>query len=155
MLGSERQRKEALAKHADIYVINCDNICWLKTYFGGAFPFDMLVLDESSKFKNASSARHKAIKMVRPLINRVVCLTGTPAAQGLMDLWGQVYILDMGKRLGKNITAYREAYFHEPYKGTGGKVVRGYTLAGEHAKDLEKNKNAQEIFAKIKADSIG
>lgn len=111
VLGDERKRKAALEKKADIYIINRENLVWLQAFYGGAFPFDMVVLDELSSFKSHTSKRFKALKMVRPLIKWVVGLTATPMPNGLLDLWPQIYLLDMGKRLGKNITAYRDMYF--------------------------------------------
>ena len=89
----------ALATPADVYVINRDNVAWLVDYFKNAWPFDMVVLDESSSFKNSQSKRFKALRAVRNRINRLVELTGTPSSNGLMDLWAQIYLLDGGARL--------------------------------------------------------
>lgn len=111
VLGSESKRKAALRTKADVYVINRENTAWLVAYYGGAFPFPMVAIDESSSFKNPKSARFKALRQVRPKINRVVLLTGTPRPNGLMDIWSQIYLLDQGERLGKTITSYRERYF--------------------------------------------
>ena len=111
VLGTEKQRKLALLKKADIYVINRENAVWLVSHYGGAFPFDMLVIDELSSFKSPKAARFKALRMIRPKVNRVVGLTGTPAPNSLLDLWSQVYLLDQGARLGKTITEYRNKYF--------------------------------------------
>jgi SNF2 family DNA or RNA helicase len=111
VLGTERQRKEALRAKADIFVINRENVPWLISFYGGAFPFDMIVIDELSSFKSAKSQRFKALRMVRPKVKRVVGLTGTPAPNGLLDLWSQVYLLDQGQRLGKSLTNYRQNYF--------------------------------------------
>ncbi len=113
VLGSEAERKTALKCSADVYVINRENASWLVGYYGTAWPFDMVVIDELSSFKSAKSIRFKALKSIRPKIKRVVGLTGTPAPNSLIDLWPQLYLLDMGERLGKNITAYREAYFKQ------------------------------------------
>lgn len=109
--GSQPQRLRALATPADVYVINRDNVAWLVNYFKNAWPFDMLVLDESSSFKNSQSKRFKALKLVRSRINRLVELTGTPSSNGLIDLWAQIYLLDGGERLGKTIGQYRERFF--------------------------------------------
>lgn len=101
---------------ADIYIINRENVAWLTQYFteaGVKFPFDMVVLDELSSFKNAQSARFKALRRVRPAIQRIVGLTGTPAPNGLIDLWSQVYLLDRGQRLGQTLGGYRQRYFNE------------------------------------------
>lgn len=112
VLGSEKKRKQALEEDADIYVTGRDNFTWLIAYYGGArFPFDILVLDELTSFKSANSIRFKALKQIRPLINRVIGLTGTPAPNGLKDLWGQIYALDMGERLGKTQGRYHQQYF--------------------------------------------
>ncbi len=126
VIGTERQRIEALRAKADIYTINRENVAWLVSYFGGAWPFDMVVIDELSSFKNAKSIRFKALRTVRPLCRRVVGLTGTPAPNGLLDLWPQLYLLDQGERLGKTITGYRDKYF-TPGKRNG-HVVFNYKL---------------------------
>lgn len=129
VLGTERQRKEALKAKADIYVINRENVAWLVGFYQSAFPFDMVVIDELSSFKSAKSIRFKSLRMVRPLIKRVVGLTGTPAPNGLIDLWPQLYLLDQGERLGKTITRYRENYF-TPGRHNG-QVVFDYKLKAE------------------------
>lgn len=111
VLGSAEKRIKALNTPADIYMINRENVKWLVDYYRNAWPFDMVVLDESSSFKNHQAKRFKALKAIRSHIQRMVLLTGTPTSRGLMDLWAQVYLLDSGKRLGRTITAYRDAYF--------------------------------------------
>ncbi len=111
VLGSADQRRHALEATADIYVTNRENTQWLVDYYGHDWPFDMVVLDESSSFKNHQAKRFKALKLERSRIKRIVELTGTPNPRSLMDLWAQVYLLDGGKRLGRTITAYRDAYF--------------------------------------------
>ena len=126
VIGTERQRIEALRAKADIYTINRENVAWLVSYFGGAWPFDMVVIDELSSFKNAKSIRFKALRTVRPLCRRVVGLTGTPAPNGLLDLWPQLYLLDQGERLGKTITGYRDKYF-TPGKRNG-HIIFNYNL---------------------------
>lgn len=115
VLGSEKKRVEALNMEADIYIINRENTEWIVNQYGRAWPFDMVVIDELSSFKSNQSKRFKALRKVRPLIKRIVGLTGTPAPNGLIDLWPQLYLLDRGERLGKTITEYREKYF-KPYK---------------------------------------
>lgn len=110
-LGSAAQRKAALQEQADVYLINRENTQWLVDYYGRDWPFDMVVIDESSSFKNHRAKRFRALKLVRSRINRIVELTGTPNPRGLMDLWAQVFLLDGGKRLGRTISAYRDAYF--------------------------------------------
>ena len=111
VLGSVGQRTAALAQTADVYLINRENVQWLVGYYGRSWPFDMVVIDESSSFKNHRAKRFKALKLVRSRINRIVELTGTPNPRSLMDLWAQVYLLDCGQRLGRTITSYRDAYF--------------------------------------------
>lgn len=111
VLGTVQQRLRALATPADAYVINRENVPWIVEHFKNAWPFDMVILDESSSFKNASSKRFKALKLVRSRIKRIVELTGTPSSNGLEDLWAQIFLLDGGARLGKTLTAYRDKYF--------------------------------------------
>jgi SNF2 family DNA or RNA helicase len=111
VLGTVVERRRALRNDADIYVINRENIEWLVTEFGSKWPFDTVVIDELSSFKSHQSKRFKALKRVRPSIKRLIGLTGTPAPNGLLDLWAPIYLLDQGERLGKTITAYRERYF--------------------------------------------
>lgn len=111
VLGNATQRINALNTPADIYVINRENTQWLVESFGRNWPFDMVVLDESSSFKNHQAKRFKALKLVRSRINRLVELTGTPNPHGLMDLWAQIYLLDGGARLGRTISVYRDLYF--------------------------------------------
>ena len=111
VLGTEKERIQALNATVDIYVVNRENIKWLVDYYKKKWPFDVVVLDELSSFKSHKSQRFKAMRKVRPLVKRVVGLTGTPASNGLLDLWSQVYLLDSGQRLGKTVTGYRERYF--------------------------------------------
>jgi SNF2 family DNA or RNA helicase len=111
VLGSEKQRIRALNTPADIYIINRENVVWLVEYYRNAWVFDMVVIDESSSFKSHQAKRFKALTWVRPHIKRLVELTGTPAPNGLMDLWAQLYLLDEGQRLGKHIGQFRERYF--------------------------------------------
>lgn len=111
VLGSQAKRIRALAMPADIYVINRENVEWLVDYYRNSWPFDMVVIDESSSFKDQGTKRWKAMKRVRPKINRIVLLTGTPAPNTLIDLWAQVYLLDEGARLGRTIGGFRERYF--------------------------------------------
>lgn len=111
MLGTEKQRKEALAAPADVYIINRENVAWLVHLLGRKWAFDMVVLDEASSFKNHAAQRFKALKAVRPRIHKIVELTGTPRPNSLLDLWAQIYLLDQGERLGRYITHYRKDYF--------------------------------------------
>lgn len=111
VLGTLKQRTQALETPADVYIINRENTKWIVDYYGHNWPFDMVVLDESSSFKNHQAIRFRAMKAVRPRISRLVELTGTPSPHGLTDLWAQIYLLDGGKRLGRTVTVYREMYF--------------------------------------------
>lgn len=119
VLGSVQKRIRALNTPGDIWVINRENIPWLVDYYRNSWPFDMVVLDESSSFKSSKAKRFKSMKLVRPRIRRLVELTGTPAPNGLEDLWAQIYLLDEGKRLGKTITGFREAYFTQDWAHPG------------------------------------
>ena len=111
ILGTEMERTAALYKSADIYVINRENVAWLVEKLGASWHFDMVVIDELSSFKSSKAKRFKSLRKVRPLIKKIVGLTGTPAPNGLIDLWSQIYLLDGGKRLGRTLTGYREKYF--------------------------------------------
>lgn len=111
VLGSADQRRRALRANADIYVLNRENVEWLVGELGTEWDFDTVVIDELSSFKNHQSKRFRALRRVRPMIKRVIGLTGTPAPNGLIDIWPQIYLLDQGERLGKTITAYRDRYF--------------------------------------------
>ena len=108
-IGTPAERRAALERNADITIINRENVDWLVE--SGYFDFDMVVIDELSSFKNHTVKRFKALMKVRPKVNRIVGLTGTPSSNGLMDLWSEFRLLDMGERLGKFITRYREAFF--------------------------------------------
>ena len=115
ILGTAKQRKAAALSAGDVYVINRDNVAWLVEFLGNSWPFDMVVIDESTSFKNRQAKRFRTLTWVRPHVRRLVELTGTPAPNSLMDLWAQIYLMDGGERLGKYITHYRERYF-EPDK---------------------------------------
>ena len=110
--GTAAQRRAAMMADADIYTVSRDNVVWLVVEHGGVkLPYDMVVIDELSSFKNYASKRFKALRRVRKFIPRVVGLTGTPAPNGLIDLWAQMFLIDEGKRLGKTITSYRDRFF--------------------------------------------
>lgn len=111
IIGDPRKRALAAYADADIYIVSRDNVAWLTRLFGFKLPYDMLVIDELSSFKNNKSKRFNALKKVRPFFKRVVGLTGTPSPNGLVDLWAQIYLLDMGERLMKTVTNYRNFYF--------------------------------------------
>ena len=110
--GTANQRRMAMQADADIYTVSRDNIVWLVQEYGGMrLPYDMIVIDELTSFKNHASKRFKALRKVRKFIHRVVGLTGTPSPNGLIDLWAQMYLIDEGKRLGKSIGRYRDEFF--------------------------------------------
>lgn len=111
VVGNEKERRQALRKKADIYIINRENIDWLVNKSGFYLEFDMLVIDELSSFKSYSAKRFKSLLKIRSNFKRVVGLTGTPSSNGLMDLWAEFRILDLGQRLGRYITHYRNTYF--------------------------------------------
>ena len=137
-VGSEEERLAALQSDADIYIINRENLQWLIEKSGMPFEYDMVVLDELSSFKNWQSKRFRAFMKVRPKVKRVIGLTGTPSSNGMMDLFAEFKCLDMGERLGRFITQYRNAYF-KPDR-TNGQIVYSYQLLP----DAE-----QQIYARI------
>lgn len=140
VVGTEEERRQALLKKALVYIINRENVDWLVSKSGVPFRFDMVVIDELSSFKSHTSKRFKSLLKVRPHIKRIVGLTGTPSGNGLMDLWAEFRLLDMGKRLGRYISHYREAFF-EPdkrnqmmvfsYKPRPGAAKEIYQLIGD------------------------
>lgn len=137
VLGSERERKMALYQKADIYVINRENVEWLIK--NKEWDFDTVIIDELSSFKSPSSKRFRALKKVRHKIKRIVGLTGTPAPNGLLDIWSQIYLLDGGERLGRTYSGYRSRYFH-PQKYINGGIPTDYQI----------NEDAEEkIYEKI------
>ena len=117
ILGPLEKRKAALRENGDLYIITRDNVAWLVEYVGKYWPFETVIIDELSSFKNHQSKRFRRLRTVLPLIKRVVGLTGTPSPNSYMDLWAQIYLLDRGERLGKTITAYRSKYFLAIQKG--------------------------------------
>ena len=110
-VGTEKDRINALIKRATVYIINRENVDWLVNKSGIPFDFDMVVIDELSSFKSYGAKRFKSLLKVRPSVRRIVGLTGTPSSNGLMDLWAEFRVLDLGQRLGRYITHYRNAYF--------------------------------------------
>ncbi len=123
-VGTEAERMAALKRQADIYIINRENVQWLITESGVPFDYDTVVVDELSSFKNHQTKRFKALMKVRPKVKRIVGLTGTPSSNGLMDLWAEFRLLDMGQRLGRFIGQYRTRFF-QPDKRNG-QVVFSY-----------------------------
>lgn len=125
--GSKDERISALKTKADIYLLGRDNVKWFCEYYNyRGIPFDTLVIDESSSFKNPKSQRFKALRKIRSYFKRIIVLTGTPAPNSLIDLWSQIYILDQGQRLEKYITRYRNMYFTPG--GGNGVIVYNYIL---------------------------
>lgn len=140
VLGTRRQREAALEADADVYVIGRDNTRWLVEYYGKAWPFDMVVIDELSSFKNPKSQRFRALRKVIAKADRVVGLTGTPSPNGLIDLWAQVYLLDQGERLGKTLGSYRTKYFY-PGASNGNVVYKWALRRGASAAIKDKIKD--------------
>ncbi|WP_346920774.1 DEAD/DEAH box helicase [Clostridium sp. UBA7339] len=137
ILGTEKERLAGIKKDADIYLINRENLQWLIEKSGAPFDYDMVVIDELSSFKNWSSKRFKAFMKVRPKVKRVVGLTGTPSSNGLMDLFAEFKVLDMGERLGRFITQYRSNYFR-PDRMNGHVVYNYKLLTGAEERIYEK-----------------
>ena len=149
VIGTEKQRLAALAEKAEVYTIGRDNVAWLCGQYGGtSLPFDMLVIDESSSFKSPKSIRFKSLRKVQPSFDRVVLLTGTPAPNGLMDLWAQLYLLDRGERLGKTLTSYRDKYF-KPGRRNGA-IVYNYRPLEDSEKEI--HKKIGDICMSMKAE---
>ncbi|NFN85888.1 DEAD/DEAH box helicase [Clostridium sporogenes] len=139
VLGSKKNRIMELYKKADVYTINRENVPWLVDFYKNDWPFDMVIIDELSSFKSPSAKRFKALKKVRHKIKRIVGLTGTPAPNGLLNIWSQIYLLDGGERLGRTFTGYRNRYFH-PQKYINGVIPADYVI----------NEDAEEnIYEKI------
>lgn len=115
--GSARERLAALQLDADVYVINRENVAWITEHFAKRWPFDFVIIDESSSFKSPSSQRFKALKKIIPETEYIVLLTGTPSPNGLLDLWSQVYLADFGMSLGRTMTAYKSRFFEADYMG--------------------------------------
>lgn len=179
VMGSEKERRQALMKRAFIYIINRENVSWLVENYH--WDFDTLVIDELSSFKSAKAQRFRALKKVRPLIKRVIGLTGTPSPNTLIDLWPQIYLLDMGQRLGRFVTHYRERFFVPDkrnremvysYKPREGAEQRIYELIGDicismkaadHLKmpdlianriDIQMNQQERKLYDTLKKDMV-
>jgi SNF2 family DNA or RNA helicase len=123
-VGTAKERRAALMQGADITIINRENLQWLIDESGFPFSYDMVVIDELSSFKNHKSKRFKSLMKVRPFIHRIIGLTGTPSSNGLMDLWAEFKVLDMGARLGRFITQYRTNYFMPDKRN--GEIIYSY-----------------------------
>lgn len=152
VLGSEAKRKKALKAKADIYVINRENIAWLVDAYGQHWPFDMLVIDELSSFKNEVSLRFMALsKIRRHFALRVVGLTGTPAPNGLTDLWAQMFLIDLGERLGDDYEDYIQRYFDEgrTIERNGKRIVISHTCTKENQQRI--HKQIEDVAVSMKA----
>jgi SNF2 family DNA or RNA helicase len=115
--GPEKSRRAALHRDSDVYVINRENVVWLVDLYKKKWPFDCVIIDESSSFKNPSAKRFRALKRILPYTNYMVLLTGTPSPNSLMDLWPQMYLVDFGERLGRTVTGYRQRFFEQDFMG--------------------------------------
>lgn len=149
VLGSQAKRVRALNTPADLYIINRENVVWLVDYYRNAWPFDMVVVDESSSFKSHSAKRFKALASVGGRIDRLVELTGTPSPNGLADLWAQVFLLDGGDRLGRRYAQFRERYFQPDKRGADGMVYSYEAKPGTEESILEK---ISDICISMKAE---
>lgn len=149
VLGSQAKRIRALNTPADLYIINRENVVWLVDYYRNSWPFDMVIVDESSSFKSHSAKRFKALASMGDHIDRLVELTGTPSPNGLADLWSQVYLLDSGERLGKRYTHFRERYFQPDKRGVDGMVYSYEAKPGTESAILEK---ISDICVSMKAE---
>lgn len=138
VLGSQAKRIRALNTPADLYIINRENVCWLVDHYKNTWPFDMVVVDESSSFKSHKAKRFKALSSMSSHIDRMVELTGTPSPNGLNDLWSQVFLLDGGERLGKRYTHFRERYFQPDKRGPAGMVYSYEAKPGTEESILDK-----------------
>ncbi len=149
VLGSQAKRVRALNTPADVYVTNRENVVWLTDYYRNSWPFDMVVIDESSSFKSHGAKRFKALAAMGPRIDRLVELTGTPSPNGLGDLWAQVYLLDGGERLGRRYTHFRERYFQPGRRGADGMVYSYEAKPGTEEAILER---IADICVSMKAE---
>lgn len=136
-VGSEVERKAALRQRVSVYIINRENVSWLIEESGLPFDYDMVVIDELSSFKSYQAKRFRSLLKVRPNVKRLVGLTGTPSSNGLMDLWAEYRLIDMGERLGRYITHYRNRYF-TPNKRNGQVVFSYKPLPGAEEQIYEK-----------------
>ena len=138
ILGTEAQRRAAVQQAADVYVINRENVVWLKDLLRNDWDFDMVIVDESSSFKSHTAKRFKALAAESCRIRRMVLLTGTPSPNGLIDLWSQIFLLDGGERLEKRFTWFRERYFEPDIRGAYGQVFSYRPKQGSREKILQK-----------------
>lgn len=149
VLGSQNKRIRALNTPADLYIINRENVVWLVDYYRNAWPFDMVVIDESSSFKSHTAKRFKALASIGQYIDRMIELTGTPSPNGLNDLWAQIFLLDGGERLGRRYTQFRERYFQPDKRGADGMVYSYEAKQGSEEAILQK---ISDICISMKAE---
>lgn len=150
VVGTAKQRQDALASRADIYVINRENVVWLLDELGSLWPFPIVVVDELSSFKSAQAKRWKALRRVRGRIRRFIGLTGTPRPNGLEDLWPQLYLLDQGERLGRTLGAFRARYLI-PEKSNGPIV---YSYRPKEGAEDEVYSRIGDICMSIKKEDV-
>ena len=150
IMGSAKQRQEALATTADIYVINRENVVWLVDTVGKRWPFPIVVIDELSSFKSAQAKRWKALRRVRGRIRRLIGLTGTPRPNGLEDLWPELYLLDQGERLGRTLGAFRTRYL-VPEKMNGHIV---YSYRPRESAEAEVYEKLSDICMSIRKEDV-
>jgi len=149
IIGTEKEREQAIKEDTDIYLINRDNVDWLVTKHLKNWKFDTLVIDESSSFKSSNSKRFRALKKVRKKLKRVIELTGTPTPNSLMELWPQIYLLDQGERLGKTLTSYKDSYF-KPGRRNGHIIYEWILKEGAEKEIYEK---INDICISLKAEN--
>ena len=149
VLGSKKNRIMALSRPADIYITNRENVKWLMEYLGWKPDFDMLILDESTSFKDASTMRWKSLRKVRSSFKQIVLLTGTPRPNSLMDLWAQLYLIDGGARLGRTLTEYRNNYFLPDKRN--GTTIFSYKIRDSKA-EREIYRRISDVCISLKAD---
>lgn len=149
VLGTAEQRIQALGRKADIYIINRENVVWLLEYLHYKPDFDMLIIDESTSFKDSGTKRWKALRKVRTCFKKIVLLTGTPRPNGLIDLWAQLYLMDGGKRLGRTMTEYRNNYFVPDKRNS--QMVFSYKIRSPEA-EFEIYDRISDICISLKAE---
>ena len=149
VLGTEAQRIAALSVNADVYIINRENVIWLKDLYRNAWPFDTVVVDEASSFKSHTAKRFKALAAESCHTRRMVLLTGTPTPNGLIDIWSQIYLLDGGARLQKRFTWFRDVYFEPDVRGAYGQVFSYRPKKGSEEAILQK---ISDICISMKAE---
>lgn len=156
ILGNPKERKKAISKKADLYIVNRENLVWLVGLLGNSWPFEVVIIDELSSFKNPNSKRFKAFRLILPYIKKTIGLTGTPAPNGLLDLWSQLYILDKGKRLGMSYSEYQSRYFEADKRNRSVtfsyKLKQGSPILGEDIYEKEITNKISDICFSMKSE---